>query len=166
MAFFRRLWVQHLKADPPHAFEDDDVYPVHTLDDTKTFRSILITWTICFNDALDAERLRSSLSRLLELGDWRKIGGRLRLKVFMSCVRRSVVDDVLTVWQRTVERWKSTFRAPSQLSDLHSRTATKTQALPSKTTPWLKTFPSSMGPLRSGLDLRSSKTSLLDLMRR
>ncbi|OAL55144.1 hypothetical protein IQ07DRAFT_607592 [Pyrenochaeta sp. DS3sAY3a] len=61
-------------------FADDDVYPVHALDDTKTFRNTLITWTICFNDQLDAERLRSSLSRLLELGDWRKIGGRLRLK--------------------------------------------------------------------------------------
>ncbi|KAH6625503.1 hypothetical protein C7974DRAFT_463960 [Boeremia exigua] len=59
--------------------EDDDVYPVHSLDDTKIFRSILMTWTIFFNDFLDADKLRVSLSRLLDIGDWRKIGGRLRL---------------------------------------------------------------------------------------
>ncbi|KAF9691279.1 hypothetical protein EKO04_010789 [Ascochyta lentis] len=80
MAFFKGWVNQQPTGGLPHIFEDDDVYPVHVLDDTKTFRGILITWTICFNDALDADKLRSSLARLLELGDWRKIGGRLRLK--------------------------------------------------------------------------------------
>ena len=51
------------------------------LDDTKTLRSIVVTWTLCFNDVLDAGNLHASLSRLLEIGDWRKVGGRLRLKV-------------------------------------------------------------------------------------
>ena len=68
------MLVQHPKVDLLPIFEDDDVYPVHALDDAKTFRSILITWTICFDDALDVDKLRSSLSRLLELGDWRKTG--------------------------------------------------------------------------------------------
>jgi len=61
--------------------ETDDVYPVHMLDDTKTLRDIVIAWTLRFNDVLDAEKLHGSLSRLLEIGDWRKAGGRLRLKV-------------------------------------------------------------------------------------
>ncbi|KAH8707556.1 hypothetical protein GQ44DRAFT_817332 [Phaeosphaeriaceae sp. PMI808] len=61
-------------------YENDDIYPVHALDDTKSLRSILVTWTICFNDVLDTDKLQSSLSRLLEIGDWRKIGGRLKLK--------------------------------------------------------------------------------------
>ena len=69
------------KAVRKSVFADDDVYPVHTLDDTKTFRNTLITWTIFFNDQLDVEQLKSSLSRLLGLGDWKKIGGRLRLKL-------------------------------------------------------------------------------------
>jgi hypothetical protein len=55
------------------------------LDDTKTLRGIVVTWTLRFNDALDADKLHTSLSRLLEIGDWRKLGGRLRINVvFLS----------------------------------------------------------------------------------
>jgi hypothetical protein len=82
MEFSRRATSQPQK-DISSPMHDDDVYPVHSLDDTKIFRSILMTWTICFNDVLDADKLRVSLSRLLEIGDWRKIGGRLRLNVRM-----------------------------------------------------------------------------------
>lgn len=60
---------------------DDIVYPVHTLDDTKTLRNIVVAWTLRFDDVLDADKLHLSLARLLEIGDWRKLGGRLRLKV-------------------------------------------------------------------------------------
>ena len=66
---------------PPARIDSDEVYPVHMLDDTKTLRNIVVTWTLCFNDVLDAEKLHGSLSTLLEMGDWRKVGGRLRLKV-------------------------------------------------------------------------------------
>jgi hypothetical protein len=65
----------------PSLNENDDVYPVHTLDDTKTLRRLLLAWTICFNDALDAHKLRCALAKLLDIGDWRKVGGRLALKV-------------------------------------------------------------------------------------
>jgi hypothetical protein len=51
------------------------------LDDTKTLRNIVVTWTLQFNDVLDPELLHISLLRLLEIGDWRKVGGRLRLWV-------------------------------------------------------------------------------------
>ncbi|KAH7050156.1 hypothetical protein B0J12DRAFT_719045 [Macrophomina phaseolina] len=50
------------------------------LEDTKTLRNIFVAWTLCFNDVLDANKLHASLSSLLEIGDWRKVGGRLRLK--------------------------------------------------------------------------------------
>jgi hypothetical protein len=66
---------------PPPPVESDDVYPIHMLDDSKTLKSIVVTWTLCFNDVLDADKLHTSLSALLEIGDWRKVGGRLRLKV-------------------------------------------------------------------------------------
>ncbi|CAG5155409.1 uncharacterized protein ALTATR162_LOCUS3648 [Alternaria atra] len=81
MDFLKRFTKRSSSAnDTPDPYADDDVYPVHVLDDTKTFRSILITWTLCFNDVLDADKLESSLAKLLETGDWRKLGGRLRLK--------------------------------------------------------------------------------------
>jgi hypothetical protein len=81
MAFFKRFLTPNAQAKSPCPYEDDHVYPVHAFDDTPTMRSILITWTICFNDVLDAEKLQHSLASLLDIGDWRKIGGRLRLNV-------------------------------------------------------------------------------------
>ncbi|PHH80516.1 hypothetical protein CDD80_1283 [Ophiocordyceps camponoti-rufipedis] len=59
---------------------EDDVYPVHLLDGTKLFRSLLVCYVFRFNHVLDAQKLHASLSTLLEIGDWRKLGGRLRLK--------------------------------------------------------------------------------------
>lgn len=59
----------------------DTVYPVHMLDESKTIRDIVVAWTLRFDDVLDADKLHTSLSLLLEIGDWKKIGGRLRLKV-------------------------------------------------------------------------------------
>jgi hypothetical protein len=66
---------------PPQLFESDEIYPVHMLDNTKSLREIVVTWTLRFNDVLDADKLNASLSRLLEIGDWKKLGGRLRQKV-------------------------------------------------------------------------------------
>ncbi|KAH8911586.1 hypothetical protein BR93DRAFT_351993 [Coniochaeta sp. PMI_546] len=63
----------------PLPVETDDIYPVHMLDDTKTLRDIVVAWTLRFNNVLDADKLHLALSRLLEIGDWRKLGGRLRL---------------------------------------------------------------------------------------
>ncbi|KAK0615705.1 hypothetical protein B0T17DRAFT_592427 [Bombardia bombarda] len=56
----------------------DDIYPAHLMDDTTTFRNILMGWTLRFNDVLDGDMLHASLSRLLEIGDWKKLGGRIR----------------------------------------------------------------------------------------
>ena len=85
MAALRRLLGASPARRPPPLVEGDDIYPVHMLDDTKTLRNIVVTWTLRFNDVLDANSLYVSLSRLLEIGDWRKVGGRLRLKVSLSC---------------------------------------------------------------------------------
>jgi hypothetical protein len=65
----------------PNRVETDQVYPLHMLDDTKTLRGIVVTWTLRFDDVLDADKLHDALSRLLDIGDWRKLGGRLRLNV-------------------------------------------------------------------------------------
>ncbi|KAJ5470153.1 hypothetical protein N7530_007510 [Penicillium desertorum] len=80
MAALWRLLRAFPPESPPPLGGSDDVYPVHMLDDTKTLRGIVVTWTLRFNDVLDADSLHASLSKLLEIGDWRKLGGRLRLK--------------------------------------------------------------------------------------
>jgi len=75
---WRALGTSPAKTAPPRV-ETDEIYPLHMLDDTKTLRGIVVTWTLRFNDVLDADKLHSSLSELLEIGDWRKIGGRMRM---------------------------------------------------------------------------------------
>lgn len=92
MAFFKQCFSQNTQSRAKDRYPDDIIYPVHALDDTKTFRSLLLAWTICFNDVLDANKLRCSLAKLLEIGDWRKIGGRLRLKVGLN-LKLSCKDD-------------------------------------------------------------------------
>ncbi|KAJ6084309.1 transcriptional regulator sdnM [Penicillium sp. IBT 16267x] len=57
-----------------------DVYPIHVLDNIKA-NHCYVDWLMRFNDVLDAEKLKAALSRLLEIGDWKKLGGRLRRKV-------------------------------------------------------------------------------------
>lgn len=60
-------------------FSDDDVYPVHVLD--ADFAKLLMVCTLRFDGCLDAEKLHAGLVRLLEIGDWKKVGGRLRRNV-------------------------------------------------------------------------------------
>ncbi|PKS11748.1 hypothetical protein jhhlp_001737 [Lomentospora prolificans] len=68
-----------LIVEEPDSEVQDDVYPVHYLDDTMINRSMIMCWTMRFDEVLNPEALRCSLSRVLEIGDWRKLGGRLRL---------------------------------------------------------------------------------------
>lgn len=72
--------------------DDPNVYPIHTLDSLKAYETFVAA-VMLFNDVLDAEMLNNSLSRLLEIGDWRKLGGRLERGV------RSGKQFKLMSWQ-------------------------------------------------------------------
>lgn len=74
--------VNHENASGPF-----DTYPLHGLDDT-TFHRTLISRLMRFNDVLDPDKLYQALLRLFEIGDWRKLGGRLRIKVTRSATAR------------------------------------------------------------------------------
>ncbi|OAQ69677.1 transferase family domain-containing protein [Pochonia chlamydosporia 170] len=56
-----------------------DIYPTHFLDNSRSHKNLLLAWTLRFNDVLDGEKLNDALWQLLEIGDWRKLGGRLRM---------------------------------------------------------------------------------------
>ncbi|ORY68233.1 uncharacterized protein BCR38DRAFT_336233 [Pseudomassariella vexata] len=57
----------------------DEVVPVHFFDNTQVNRQLFVCWTLRFDDVLNVDKVHDSLSRLLEIGDWRKLGGRLRM---------------------------------------------------------------------------------------
>lgn len=63
---------------------DYDIYPVHLMDAAKVNHKVM-GWTMRFNDVLDAEMLRSAMKTLVEVGNWRKLGGRLRRNVSDIC---------------------------------------------------------------------------------
>lgn len=67
-------------------------YPVHLMDGSKLNHKVL-GWTMRFDDVLDAEMLHSALTRLLGMGDWRKLGGRLRRDV--SRLAFVIVFDIM-----------------------------------------------------------------------
>lgn len=77
----------------PARVPTDEVLPMYDFDARPQVRNIIIGWTLRFDDILDADKLNIALSRLLEIGDWRKLGGRLRERVsnYGHCPRDVVV---------------------------------------------------------------------------
>lgn len=62
----------------PPRVPTDDVFPMHFFDDSATNRTLVLAWTLRFNEVLDAEKLNNALQKLLTIGGWRRLGGRLR----------------------------------------------------------------------------------------
>ncbi|KHN95518.1 Chloramphenicol acetyltransferase-like domain protein [Metarhizium album ARSEF 1941] len=58
---------------------DDQIYPTHFMDNSRGLKNLVLAWTLRFNDVLDGDKLHDALWRLFEIGDWRKLGGRLRV---------------------------------------------------------------------------------------
>jgi hypothetical protein len=65
----------------PEIVPTDTVIPLHYWDDHEVFRCIVVDFALRFDDVLDHEKLRRALARLMEIGNWRKLGARLRIKV-------------------------------------------------------------------------------------
>jgi hypothetical protein len=65
----------------PAPVATDTVIPFHTLDGHAVVQAMVLEFAYRFDDVLEYERLRNSLERLLEIGDWRKLGARIRKKV-------------------------------------------------------------------------------------
>jgi hypothetical protein len=120
MSLLRYLLGASTARVPPPPIESDDVYPTYMLDDTKTLRGLVLTWTLQFNDVLDAEKLHSSLSTLLEIGDWRKIGGRLRFKMSFVCVGYAKNARLMAM-----RSWRFVYRSRSQRNGQPCRILTK-----------------------------------------
>lgn len=62
---------------PPPKAPTDTIVPFHYYDDAKHTIGPCFAFTFRFDDVLDDEKLRVALTRLIELGDWRKLGTRV-----------------------------------------------------------------------------------------
>lgn len=79
MEIIRRLFGSRPTSAGVADSADDLVYPVHLHD--ANFAKLLMVCTLRFDSVLDHNKLHSALTRLLEIGDWKKLGGRLRRNV-------------------------------------------------------------------------------------
>ncbi|KAI0143580.1 hypothetical protein GGR57DRAFT_483906 [Xylariaceae sp. FL1272] len=62
----------------PAVVPTDEVVPVHLFDNTSTLRKVIMVWSFRFEEVLDPDKLNASLSQLLQMEGWQKLGGRFR----------------------------------------------------------------------------------------
>lgn len=65
----------------PPTVPGDEVVPVPFFDDQDLYRKMFLSFTFQFDHVLDPEKLRDSLSCLIQKPGWKKLGGRIRLEV-------------------------------------------------------------------------------------
>ncbi|RBR23741.1 uncharacterized protein FIESC28_03446 [Fusarium coffeatum] len=61
-----------------HQSSSNYVYPTHMMDNLSMLRQMIMAWTMRFDEVLDPEKLHNTLTELLQIGDWKKFGGRLK----------------------------------------------------------------------------------------
>ena len=85
----------------PPTIKGDQIVPMHLFDDTAANNNVLLSVTLCFDKVLHPERIHSALVRLLQIGEWRKLGGRLRRHVSPRRHKLTERDSELTMPSRT-----------------------------------------------------------------
>lgn len=60
---------------------DEDIFPTHLIDNADLIRPCIVSYTFRYQAVIDVSKLRDSLIALTEIGEWRKLRGRLRLNV-------------------------------------------------------------------------------------
>ncbi|GIK04355.1 hypothetical protein Aspvir_008436 [Aspergillus viridinutans] len=78
VCYLTELWRKSSSSDD---VDRHDVYPVHFIDQTGIIRDSIVTYMFRYDCVLDPKKLHGSLVQLLEQGDWRKFGGRLRRNI-------------------------------------------------------------------------------------
>jgi hypothetical protein len=58
--------------------DEHDVVPFRFWDEQDSMQRLVMEFTYRFDDVLDVQKLKSSLERLLEIGEWRGLGARLK----------------------------------------------------------------------------------------
>lgn len=84
MQAFRRLLSLFKAKEVPSISDADEIYPLFFLDNLSTGRVIVLSEALRFDAVLDPIKLRDALTKLIQQGDWKKLGGRLRTQVKTS----------------------------------------------------------------------------------
>jgi hypothetical protein len=84
----------------PATVSTDTVIPMNYSDSLGVDAPVL-DFTMRFDDVLDVEKLRTALERLLEIGDWKKIGARIRKNVCFCKSPRTFMLIIVTEKRKT-----------------------------------------------------------------
>ena len=57
---------------------EHDVVPFRFWDEQDSVQKLVLEFTYRFDDVLDVAKLKLSLERLLEIGEWKGLGARLK----------------------------------------------------------------------------------------
>lgn len=68
----------------PPQDDEDETFPAHIIDQSGIIRDVINNYVLRYDAVLDPAMLHDSLAALLRTGEWRKLGGRLRLNVNLS----------------------------------------------------------------------------------
>lgn len=66
------------KKESTRAEEPDRIMPLHYFDNNTMFLSITMHAIMVYDEVLDAEKLRSSLEKLISRDTWQRLGARLK----------------------------------------------------------------------------------------
>ena len=73
----------------------DKIFPLRFMDSSEVFTKIALDFTLRFDDVLDPEKLRLSLERLVQIGNWHQIGARYRKNVSHVSL---VIFNRIVIW--------------------------------------------------------------------
>lgn len=86
------MWIRLSTLSRPEVVLTDEVIPLRCHDDSKPLRENVFNLSFRFDAVLDVSRLHGSSTRLVEIGDWKILGARLRLNV-SGKQRRVIVSN-------------------------------------------------------------------------
>ena len=124
----------------PPIVEGDRIVSMHLFDDTTANNNVLLSVTLCFDKVLNSDRIHSALVRLLNIGEWRKLGGRLRRHVSSESIEIGSKGNMLTLFFRIMAGSRFTYLNLSPIHDLQFATTMKTSILILAIIPWLPNF--------------------------
>lgn len=68
----------------PAIIKGDRIVPMHLFDDTNANNHVPLSVNLRFDSVMDPDRIYYALVRLLHIGEWRKVGGRLHRNVSLG----------------------------------------------------------------------------------
>lgn len=88
----------------PDPIPTDTIVPLHLRDNAYFYRRFVADVSFFFDDVLDTDLVRGSLEELIDFGEWRKLGARLRLRVsvYFATLSQNLANAAIGRWRARI----------------------------------------------------------------